>query len=129
MPCSGSARSTSSPKSSKKKRNRGAPGEVIRQSPSAGKKVDAGSTVTIVVAKAVKLTVVPNVVGKERRKAVERVREKGLVPVVEQEETEFEEDIGRVIEQEPEAKEEVEPGSKVTLIVGKRALVEEGEGE
>jgi len=109
--------------------NRGAPGEVIRQSPSAGKKVDAGSTVTIVVAKAVKLTVVPNVVGKERRKAVERVREKGLVPVVEQEETEFEEDIGRVIEQEPEAKEEVEPGSKVTLIVGKRALVEEGEGE
>ncbi len=105
-----------------------APGEVIRQSPSAGTKVAVGSTVSIVVAKAVKLTKVPNVVNKERRKAVELIRERGLDPEVEEEETEIEEQIGRVIEQLPAAHEEVEPGSKVTLIVGKRSsFSEEGE--
>lgn len=97
------------------------PGEVIRQSPSAGKTVEEGSTVSIVVAKAVKQATVPNVIGKERREAVERVREKNLVPFVEEEETEVESQIGRVVDQFPTPKQEVEPGSKVTLVVGKRA--------
>jgi eukaryotic-like serine/threonine-protein kinase len=105
------------------------PGEVIRQSPSAGRQVEPGSTVSIVVAKAKQQTKVPNVVGVERREAVEAIRAAGLTPVVEEEETENEEEIGLVIEQLPGSGERVEPGSEVTLVVGKRALLEEGEAE
>ncbi|MGV1048958.1 MAG: protein kinase domain-containing protein [Solirubrobacterales bacterium] len=101
------------------------PGEVLRQSPSAGRQVEPGSTVSIVVAKAKKLSRVPNVVGRERREAVEAIRAAGLTPVVEEEETEVEEEIGRVIEQIPSSGEQVEPGSEVTLVVGKRARFEE----
>jgi serine/threonine protein kinase len=105
------------------------PGEVLRQSPSAGSQVEAGSTVAIVVARAKKQTKVPNVVGAERREAVEAIRAAGLTPVVEEEETPNEEEIGLVVEQLPGPGETVEPGSEVTLVVGKRALLEEGEGE
>jgi eukaryotic-like serine/threonine-protein kinase len=105
------------------------PGEVLRQSPSAGSRIEAGSTVSIVVAKAKKQTKVPNVVGEGRREAVEAIRAAGLTPVVEEEETADEAEIGLVIEQLPGSGEQVEPGSEVTLIVGKRALLEEGEGE
>ncbi|MDX6626358.1 MAG: eukaryotic-like serine/threonine-protein kinase [Solirubrobacterales bacterium] len=105
------------------------PGEVLSQSPSAGSKVEPGSTVSIVVARAKKQSKVPNVVGRERREAVEAIRAAGLSPVVEEEETENEEEIGRVLEQLPTPGEEVEPGSEVTLIVGKRAQGFEGEEE
>ena len=99
----------------------GPAGQVLSQSPSAGSDVPVGSTVSIVIARAKKLTKVPSVVGSERREAVEAIRAAGLVPVVEEEETEFEEEIGLVISQSPEGREEVEPKSEVLLIVGKRA--------
>ncbi|HEU4599307.1 MAG TPA: PASTA domain-containing protein, partial [Solirubrobacterales bacterium] len=111
----------------------GAPvGEVIRQSPSAGTEVEPGSTVTIVVAKGEEEEVakVPNVIGKERREAVEAVRAAGLVPSVEEEETEVPSQIGRVIDQFPPPGSELEPGDTVTLVVGKRAAESlEGEAE
>jgi serine/threonine-protein kinase len=103
------------------------PGEVLSQSPSAGTKVEPGATVSIVVAKAKQRAKVPNVTGRERREAVEAVRAAGLTPVVEEEETEIEEEIGLVIEQLPASGEEVEPGAEVTLVVGKRAQSFEGE--
>ncbi len=104
-------------------------GQVIRQSPSAGGQVTHGTAVSIVVAKAKKQAKVPNVIGDERREAVEAIRATGLTPLVEEEETEDEEKIGRVIEQLPRSGEKVEPGSEVTLIVGKRAAVGAGEEE
>jgi beta-lactam-binding protein with PASTA domain/predicted Ser/Thr protein kinase len=104
-------------------------GEVLRQAPSAGTKVEPGATVAIVVARAKKLTAVPNVVGAERREAVEVIRARGLVPVVEEEETENEEEIGLVVEQLPGAGEEVDPGGEVTLVVGKRARFSAGDEE
>jgi eukaryotic-like serine/threonine-protein kinase len=105
------------------------PGQVISQSPNAGNGVPLGSSVAIVVARAKKLTKVPSVVGDERREAVEAIRAAGLVPVVEEEEAEFEEEIGLVISQSPEGREEVEPQSEILLVVGKRGqfpLEEEG---
>jgi serine/threonine-protein kinase len=97
------------------------PGQVIRQAPNAGEKVAEGSTVAIVVAKSKQKARVPNVIGKERREAVELIREAGLAPFVEEEESETPSQIGRVVDQFPTPGSEQEPGAEVTLIVGKRA--------
>jgi serine/threonine protein kinase len=109
------------------------PGQVIRQSPNAGTAVSEGSTVSIVVAKGKKQVKVPNVIGKERREAVELIREAGLAPFVEEEETEVPSQIGRVLDQFPTPGSEEDPGAEVTLIVGKRGSEplpeEEAEGE
>jgi beta-lactam-binding protein with PASTA domain/predicted Ser/Thr protein kinase len=96
-------------------------GEVIGQSPSAGSEVEAGSTVAIVVSSGKEQAKVPNVVGKLRSEAVQTVREAGLSPTVEEEETEVEGKIGRAIDQFPPFGSEVEPGETVTIVVGKRA--------
>ncbi len=110
----------------------GAPvGQVLRQQPSAGKELEPGSTVQIIVSSGREKKRMPGVVGSERREAVEAVRAAGLTPVVEEEETRNEEKIGLVTRQSPSGGTELTPGSKVTLIVGKRAsaVPEEESGE
>jgi serine/threonine-protein kinase len=100
-------------------------GEVIRQSPSAGREVEPGSTVTIVVSKGEKeeeASQVPSLVGKQRSEAVEAIRAAGLQPSVSEEETEVPSQIGRVTDQFPPPGSELEPGSTVTIVVGKRAV-------
>lgn len=97
-------------------------GQVIRQSPSAGSQLPPGSSVTIVVSEGEEQAAVPNVIGKERPEAVEAVREAGLKPVVQEQETEVPSQVGRVTDQFPPPGGEVEPGSTVTLVIGKRAL-------
>jgi beta-lactam-binding protein with PASTA domain/predicted Ser/Thr protein kinase len=105
-------------------------GEVIRQAPSAGSELPRGSTVSIVVSKGVRKAKVPNVIGAERAEAVEALREAGLVPAVQEQETEAPSKVGRVIDQFPPPGSEVEPGSEVTVVVGKRPTeVEPGEAE
>jgi eukaryotic-like serine/threonine-protein kinase len=95
-------------------------GQVIRQSPSAGSELPRGSSVTIVVSEGEEKASVPNVIGNERREAVEAVREAGLVPVVQEQPTEVEAQVGRVTDQFPPPGSELDPGSEVTLVVGKR---------
>ncbi|HVV90545.1 MAG TPA: PASTA domain-containing protein [Solirubrobacterales bacterium] len=110
----------------------GAPvGRVLRQSPSAGKELEQGSTVQIVVSSGREAKKMPGVVGEERREAVEEVRAAGLTPVVEEEETSNEAKIGVVTRQSPHGGTELAPGSEVTLVVGKRAraVPEESEPE
>ncbi len=102
-------------------------GEVIRQSPSAGSELPRGSSVSIVVSKGRQQAKVPNLIGKERREAVEEARAAGLVPEVQEEETEVPAQVGRVTDQFPPPGSEVEPGSGVTVVVGKRSA--EGESE
>ncbi len=104
-------------------------GEVIRQAPSAGSELPRGSTVSIVVSKGEKKTKVPNVIGKERREAVEALRTAGLVPTVEEEETEVAQQVGRVTDQFPTPGSEVEPGAEATVVVGKAAKESEAEAE
>jgi eukaryotic-like serine/threonine-protein kinase len=106
-------------------------GEVIRQAPSAGSELPRGSTVSVVVSKGERKSKVPNVIGEERREAVEALRAEGLAPSVQEEATEVPQQVGRVTDQFPPPGSEVEPGSEVTIVVGKRAVespVEE-EGE
>ena len=95
-------------------------GEVIGQSPSAGSEVEAGSAVAIVVSSGKQQAKVPNVVGKLRSEAVQAVREAGLSPTVEEEETEVEGKVGRALDQFPPFGSELEPGETVTIVVGKR---------
>ena len=104
-------------------------GEVIRQAPSAGSELPAGSSVAIVVSKGVRKAKVPNTIGSERAEAVEAIRAAGLEPSVQEEETEVPSKVGRVTDQFPPPGSEVEPGSAVTLTVGKRALESEAEAE
>jgi eukaryotic-like serine/threonine-protein kinase len=104
-------------------------GQVIRQSPSAGSELPRGSTVSIVVSKGERQARVPNVIGKERAEAVEALRAAGLVPEVQEEETEVPAQVGRVTDQFPPPDSEVEPGTGVTVVVGKRAVEGESEAE
>jgi beta-lactam-binding protein with PASTA domain/predicted Ser/Thr protein kinase len=100
----------------------GAPeGQVIRQAPSAGSRLPPGSTVSITVSKGEEKATAPNLIGKERAEAVEMVREAGLKPVVQEQETEVPSQVGRVTDQFPPPNSEVKPGSTVTLVVGKAA--------
>jgi serine/threonine-protein kinase len=99
-------------------------GEVISQSPDAGSEVEPGSLVSIVVSAGKKQAKVPNVIGKLRADAVQAVRDAGLSPAVEEEETEVAGKVGRAIDQFPPPGSELEPGESVTVIVGKRASSE-----
>jgi serine/threonine-protein kinase len=99
-------------------------GQVVAQSPDAGTQVPRGSQVSIVVSAGEEQALVPNVIGQERREAVEEIRAAGLVPVVEEEETEVEEQLGRVIDQFPPPGRELAPKEEVILRVGKRAAGE-----
>jgi serine/threonine-protein kinase len=96
-------------------------GQVIRQSPSAGSELPAGSTVSIVVSKGERKISVPNVIGKERAAAVQQLREAGLSPSVQEQETEVPSQVGRVTDQFPPPGSEVEAGTTVNLVVGKIA--------
>jgi serine/threonine-protein kinase len=96
-------------------------GEVISQSPSAGSEVEAGSAVAIVVSKGERKAKVPNVIGRLRSEAVQAMRDAGLDPTVEEEETEVAGKIGRVVDQFPPPGSELEDGAAVTIVVGKRA--------
>ena len=112
-------------------------GQVISQSPSAGAEVEPGSTVAIVVSSGEEeeeAAKAPNVIGRERREAVEAIRAAGLQPAVEEEETEVPSQVGRVTDQFPPPGSELEPGAVVTITVGKQAVEgvepeEEGEVE
>ncbi len=103
-------------------------GRVIQQSPDAGSLVEPGATVAIVISSGEETAKVPNVIGKERREAVEAVRAAGLTPSVEEEETGVPSQVGRVIDQFPTPGSEQEPGATVTITVGKQAVETEEEG-
>lgn len=96
-------------------------GQVIRQAPSAGSQLPAGSTVSIVVSKGEEKATVPNAIGKERSEAVEAVRAAGLTPAVQEQQTEVPSQVGRVTDQFPPPGSKLKPGSTVTLVVGKRS--------
>jgi len=98
-----------------------AAGQVISQSPSAGSEIPVGSTVSIVVARGEAKAKVPNVIGRLRADAVQAMRDAGLAPSVEEEETEVPSQVGRATDQFPPPGTELEQGAAVTIVVGKRA--------
>lgn len=116
------------PEATEKASSTAAAGEVTGQSPNAGTKLPRGSTVSIVVSKGQQKVRLPNLVGKERKAAEAQLREAGLRSSVQEQETETASQVGRVIEQFPPAGSEVEPGSRVSLVVGKAKSAAGGPG-
>jgi len=90
-------------------------GSVVNSSPPGGTTLTRGSAVTIVVSRGQKLVKVPVLVGVQRSVAVQRIRGRGLVPLVSEEESSA--PSGEVISQSPDAGSELGPGSSVSIVV------------
>lgn len=93
--------------------------EVLDQSPSAGSKVEPGSTVSLVVSSGVKeQSTVPNVVGLTRTEAEAKLGNAGFSVSVQQQPTSIQPQDGRVIDQSPAGAGKAKPGSTVVITVG-----------
>jgi len=92
-----------------------AEGTVIRTDPGAGRPAERDSAVTVFVSSGPEQVTVPSVVGETQEDAVARLREDGLSPIVR--ERSSSEPVDTVIEQTPEAGQEVDEGSSVTIFV------------
>jgi serine/threonine protein kinase len=90
-------------------------GDVVYSEPRAGKSATHGSTVTIFVSSGPKLVKVPVLTGAQRRVAVQRIRGRGLVPEVGEEEAGA--PVGQVLRQSPNAGQELEPEATVQIVV------------
>jgi serine/threonine-protein kinase len=95
------------------------PGTVLRQDPASGAKVDKGSTVSLVVAKAPPDVDVPDVVDRSREEAEQALRDAGFEVRVRRETVDTLDQDGTVISQDPAGGEQLEQGSRVTIVVGR----------
>ena len=93
-------------------------GSVVSQEPSSGK-LPRGETVQLIVSKGPPPRPIPDVVGESQEDAEAILSEAGFEPVVG--DTKFSNEVprGDVIRQTPPAKEKLQPGASVTLIVSR----------
>ena len=89
---------------------------VLRQSPSAGEKVDKGSTVTYYLSLGVETISVPNVVGESESSATSTLENAGFKVKTAYEQNEYYYE-GTVISQSPTSDEKAKNGSTVTITV------------
>jgi serine/threonine-protein kinase len=97
-------------------------GEVIKQDPKAGERLEEGETVTITVSTGVRQVEVPDVEGMKLAEATETIEDAGL-KVGEVTRVESEEEPGTVLDQSPSAETEVDVDSEVTLDVAESPVV------
>jgi membrane peptidoglycan carboxypeptidase len=95
-------------------------GQVIAQNPPGGSTAPRGSAVTIVVATPATQVQVPNVVGQREDQAVSALQERGLAPNIVYVDANPPDD-GRVLSQNPSGGSTVEPGTSVTIEVGRQS--------
>ena len=95
-------------------------GRVVRTDPAAGADAPKGSTVTIVVSSGAQDVSVPDVTGLTEADARLRLTSAGFEVVVEQRSTLDPNQVGRVIAQTPSGGSRAEPGSTVTIAVGRQ---------
>jgi eukaryotic-like serine/threonine-protein kinase len=94
-------------------------GLVSAQSPGAGTETAKGSTVTIAISTGPELTTTPDVIGEEVSTARAMIRDAGLRPSTVFEDVTDPSQDGIVLDQDPSGGTEVEPGSTVTILVGR----------
>ena len=91
-------------------------GVVVRQDPTAGQRIDKGSTVKLYVSNGPGFTSVPDVGGKTQAKAIKLLKKQGLFANIQQEHSSTV-PAGIVIRTDPPALSQVNVGSRVDLFV------------
>jgi eukaryotic-like serine/threonine-protein kinase len=94
-------------------------GIVSDQSPDGGEQAEKGSVVTITVSTGPSTTTVPTVVGEDKQEAEQDLRDAGFKVKVETVPVTDESQDNIVQSQDPEGGSEAQPGSEVTIFVGK----------
>jgi serine/threonine-protein kinase len=95
------------------------PGTVLRQDPAAGTKVDPGSSVALVVARAIPTVIVPDLLGQGAQEASDTLTAAGLEPRVSYRDVTDPNQDGVVLDQKPVSGTEVEQGRPVRIFVGR----------
>jgi serine/threonine-protein kinase len=95
------------------------PRTVLRQDPAASTKVDPGSTVTLVVARAVETVVVPDLAGQGAQEASDTLAAAGLEPRVSYTDVTDPNEDGVVLDQKPAPGMQVKRGAPVRIFVGR----------
>ncbi|MGW5038140.1 Stk1 family PASTA domain-containing Ser/Thr kinase [Streptomyces parvulus] len=94
-------------------------GTVLSQDPDPGSELEKSSTVTLEVAKAEEKATVPDVVGRSCDEAKAQMENNGLEGTCTDQPTNDPNQVDKVISTTPQANQQVDPGSKVTIVVGK----------
>ncbi|WP_156727731.1 Stk1 family PASTA domain-containing Ser/Thr kinase [Streptomyces apocyni] len=102
-------------------------GEVLRQDPESGTKLEKGSEITLTVATAKPVVTVPALLGLTPEQAKAKLDEKGLVMGSQTEEESEAQPEGKVFEQLPAGGTDVDPGSTITIKIAKAPEEEEEE--
>ncbi|GGN66034.1 putative serine/threonine-protein kinase [Streptomyces albiflavescens] len=97
------------------------PDTVLQQDPNLGDEVQKGSTITLTVAKQKKQVPVPDVTGKTCDEAKQQMTVNNLVGECTEVETADPNLVGKVIQTSPQANTQADPGSKVSIQIGKAA--------
>ena len=105
------------------------PGTVLAQDPPAGTQAAAGTRVTLTVATAPAQVEVPDVVEEERDAARQALEDAGFTVRVVDEPVDTPDEDGFVTGQDPGPGEMAEPGSRVTITVGRFELPDDPEPE
>jgi serine/threonine-protein kinase len=94
-------------------------GVVIDQDPQPGTSVAPRSTVTVTVSSGPDVVEVPNVVDSDEATAIQLLQDAGLAADLQEQPVENQDLDGIVLDQSPLGGEEVEPGSTITIVVGR----------
>ncbi|WP_406475778.1 Stk1 family PASTA domain-containing Ser/Thr kinase [Streptomyces sp. NBC_01615] len=92
---------------------------VLKQNPELGAEVQKGSTITLTVAKKKQQVPVPDVIGKTCDQATAQMAASNLVASCTEVETDDANLVGKVIQTSPVANAQADPGSTVTIQIGK----------
>ncbi|MFI1410639.1 Stk1 family PASTA domain-containing Ser/Thr kinase [Streptomyces sp. NPDC020707] len=101
------------------------PGTVLDQDPSSGEEVEKGSTITLTVAKEKEQSTVPDVGGQSCDQAKAQMEQNDLTGTCTEVETDDDNLVGKVITTSPQAGSPADPGSTVTIQIGKKKKEEE----
>ncbi|MEW2571340.1 Stk1 family PASTA domain-containing Ser/Thr kinase [Streptomyces sp. NPDC047070] len=101
------------------------PGTVLDQDPSSGEEVEKGSTITLTVAKEKEQSTVPDVGGQSCDQAKAQMEQNDLTGTCTEVETDDDNLVGKVVATSPQAGSPADPGSTVTIQIGKKKQEEE----
>ncbi|MGW0135380.1 Stk1 family PASTA domain-containing Ser/Thr kinase [Streptomyces sp. NPDC003299] len=94
-------------------------GTVLSQDPDPGTELEKGSTVTLEVAKAEEKATVPDVTGQSCDAAKAQMQANNLTGNCTEQETQDQNQVGKVISTTPQAGQEISKGSTVQIVIGK----------